>query len=77
MRVNIYRQEFTYLVTLERRKAANTGLQFVGIRFWLKSHEDLHHSKADDDRSAVTFFADNVDDLRNLLETALRALDTD
>ena len=55
MRVNVYAEEITeeYEVI---QKTADTGATFIGVRFYLESADKLHHSKSDDDRSAVTFW---------------------
>lgn len=55
MRANIYGEELTTEVQLVK-KTADTGVTFYGVRFFLKSPEDLHHRANDDDRSAVTFW---------------------
>lgn len=55
MRVNIYAEELTdefEVVTTE----ADNGRLFYGIRVYLESSEKLHHTKDDDDRSAITFW---------------------
>lgn len=58
MRVNIYAEEITPEVELVESEAARGSLHktFYGVRFFQKSHRDLHHSTVDDDRSAVTFW---------------------
>lgn len=57
MRVNIYAQELLNKLEVTSATAANTGASFRGIRFYLKSHEDLVPPKhPDDDSSAVTFW---------------------
>ncbi len=55
MRVNIYGEELTEKIEIVR-KAVNQQT-FVGIRFYFKSHPDLHHSEGDNDESAITFWA--------------------
>lgn len=54
MRINIYGEELTNRVEVIK-KTVDQRL-FVGIRFYLKSHNDLHHSESDNDESAVTFW---------------------
>lgn len=54
MRINIYGEELTDKVELIK-KSVDQKL-FYGIRFYLKSHPDLHHSENDNDESAVTFW---------------------
>lgn len=58
MRVNVYAEELTLdtqIVTqkVETDKGTRT---FYGVRVFLKSPDELHHSANDDDRSAVTFW---------------------
>lgn len=55
MRVNIYGEEITQKVEIVK-KTVDQRL-FLGVRFYLKSHPDLHHSESDNDESAVTFWA--------------------
>lgn len=55
MRVNIYAEELTQRVKIVRTKA-DTGREFVGLRFFLESSDKLHHEDGDDDSSAVTFW---------------------
>lgn len=56
MRVNVYAQELLNKLELTKT-TADTGATFKGIRFYLKSHEDLVPPKhPDDDSSAVTFW---------------------
>jgi hypothetical protein len=55
MRINVYNEEITNeikIVWVEPRP----GVRYCGVRFFLKSHEDLHHTENDDDRSAITFW---------------------
>lgn len=37
-------------------KTADTGATFIGLRFYLRSSPELHHTDKDDDSSAVTFW---------------------
>lgn len=55
MRINVYAEEVTPKVSIVE-KTADTGSTFIGVRFHLASPETLHHSKKDDDTSAVTFW---------------------
>lgn len=55
MRVNIYGEEITNRVEIVN-KSVNQRT-FVGIRFYIKSPSELHHSLEDNDESAVTFWA--------------------
>lgn len=56
MRLNIYEEELTDEVTVVSTYAENTGTTYYGVRFYMKSAPELHHTDADDDRSAVTFW---------------------
>lgn len=56
MRINIYSQELTKEVTTISKVAADTGTTYHGIRLYLHSPDLLHHTKEDDDRSAITFW---------------------
>lgn len=56
MRINIYSQELTKEVTLVSKKAVDTGIVYHGVRMYLASPDILHHTKDDDDRSAITFW---------------------
>jgi len=69
MRVNVYNEEFTSDVRLIKKTLQN-GQVFRGVRFFLKSHADLHSTPEDDDRSAVTFWSDSIQDLRGLFTLA-------
>jgi hypothetical protein len=82
MRVNVYSEEITdraevVTETIGRQK-------FTGIRFFLELPATVGgqqyrgpftHRPGDDDSSAVTFWATDADKLRDLLRTALSALD--
>ena len=58
MRVNVYGEELPN--DLDVRSVAHlstsAGRMFYGVRMFLKSPEELHHSPNDDDRSAVTIW---------------------
>lgn len=58
MRINIYNEEITE-VTEHLVRTASNGFVFHGERLFLKSHEDLHFTPDDDDRTAITFFYHN------------------
>lgn len=55
MRINVYSQELTSEVQIER-KVSNTGRIYSAVRIMLHSSPQLHHPPTDDDRSAVTFW---------------------
>ena len=74
MRVNVYSAELTKEVNVVSKKA-DTGIEYFGIRFILASHERLHYTPEDDDRSAVTFWIPNAksfnaSDLAGVFRTA-------
>lgn len=50
MRLNIYTEELTTDVRVVEKNG------FHGLRFYLKSPDDLHNDPDDDDRSAITFW---------------------
>ena len=56
IRINVYSQELTKEVEVVSKKAADTGITYHGIRLYLHSPDLLHHTKDDDDRSAITFW---------------------
>jgi len=63
MRVNVYTEEFEFDrpeidIVVANYTAARTGhpARNYGLRFYLKSPPELHHTEKDDDRSAVTFW---------------------
>lgn len=58
MRINIYSQELTKEVSHVSKKA-DTGIVYHGVRIYLASPDILHHTDADDDRSAITFWIPN------------------
>lgn len=55
MRINVYAEELTQDVRVVAKKIED-GRTFYGVRLFLKSSEDLHHTPTDDDRSAITFW---------------------
>lgn len=56
MRINVYNEEMAYEWQSLTRTATNTGIEFHGMRMFLKSPDSLHHTEEDDDRSAITWF---------------------
>lgn len=76
MRVNVYAEELTDEVALVTTtgvsRAGRTEQTFYGVRFFLKSHEDLHRTPEDDDRSAVTLWLPPTVAGREGFATALR-----
>lgn len=67
MRINVYNEEMTTEV-VSFEKVSDNGVRFFGVRLYLKSHEDLHHSDDDDDRSAITWFFHDERSRDQLLE---------
>lgn len=59
MRINVYAEELTYETELVTKEVVDDEFgerTFYGVRMFLKSPEELHHSEEDDDRSAITFW---------------------
>jgi hypothetical protein len=50
MRINVYAEEIAGEVVIV------TNGKFSGLRFYLKTHTDLHHSPEVDDRTAITLW---------------------
>lgn len=75
MRVNVYHEELTEEVEVVS-VTPRPGRTYVGLRFVLASANALHHTPADDDRSAVTLWVGSVGEGRALLARALHALDS-
>lgn len=73
MRINVYDEELTGEVVVVST-TAETGVTFYGVRMFLKSHPDLHHTSEDDDRTAITLWVrsqGNADALATSLRMAL------
>lgn len=77
MRINVYEEELTEEVQIVPTQA-KTGEIFYGVRMFYKSHPDLHHTAADDDRSAITLWVGSRNNaevlcgpLRNVLSHVL------
>jgi len=70
MRVNVYQEELTTEVKVVKKKA-ETGAQFIGIRFYLESPHELHNDAGDDDRTAVTFWSTSREQLEELFLKAV------
>lgn len=59
MRLNVYAEEITGEVTLVKKDVTDGEFgtrTFYGLRFFLASPQELHHSSEDDDRSAITLW---------------------
>jgi len=77
MRVNIYSQELTgdaRLVHKEGTNEQNEKERFTGIRLYLHSARELHHTPDDDDRSAITLWLPKSANRRRELAITLRAM---
>lgn len=78
MRINVYAEEITTEVETVAKTVTDNEFgtrTFYGIRMFLKSPSELHHSKEDDDRSAITFWVKwtksdgiNTDELAELFD---------
>lgn len=79
MRVNVYGEELTDRIELVEKEAE--GFTFWGLRFWLKfPNQDwwIHrkvNGEPDDDSSAITIWAPNLDRLRDLLSKGLEEVE--
>lgn len=69
MRVNIYSEELGEGVDAIST-TSRQGEVFLGIRVWLKTCQELltHSTPEDDDRSALTFWAREKEELLQLAE---------
>ena len=60
MRVNVYEEELTNDIQIVQTKPIpqpdDTEKVFYGVRWFLKSAQELHHTEVDDDRSAITIW---------------------
>ncbi len=59
MRINVYAEELTNDCEIVTKTVTDDEFgtrTFYGIRVYLKSPPELHHSEEDDDRSAITFW---------------------
>lgn len=70
MRINVYSQELTNEVSLTT-KESNTGIVYHGVRMMLHSAKELHHTPADDDRSAITIWLPRSSSRRDKLADML------
>ena len=66
MRVQVYEEELGEGVDLIE-ETSRDGKKFYGLRVWLKSAFELHHTTEDDDRSAVTFWSSDRARLHDLI----------
>lgn len=56
MRINVYNEELTKDFEFAQKYVEETGRTYYGLRLFLKSAPELHHTPEDDDRSAITFW---------------------
>lgn len=56
MRINVYNEELTQEIEWAEKHVEATGKTYYGLRMFLKSAPELHHTADDDDRSAITFW---------------------
>ena len=81
MRINIYAEEITSEATIARKQVE--GVEFYGVRLFLKTPKELHYNTSDDDRTAITLWipytkqtGNNpqvvIDALRNMLRVLLK-----
>ena len=59
MRINVYAEELTDEIELVTKTVTDDEFgtrTFYGIRMYLLSPKELHHSVEDDDRSAITYW---------------------
>lgn len=56
MRINVYHEELTTEMEFVKKHVEKTGNTYFGLRIFLKSPPDLHHTSDDDDRTAITFW---------------------
>lgn len=73
MRINIYSEELTDEITVVT-KTDDKGDTFYGVRIMLLSSNALHHSDADDDRSAVTIWLSEEDQANHLRDAIWETL---
>jgi hypothetical protein len=75
MRVQIYQEELGEGIEVIRQTSRN-GEEFWGLRVWLKTCQPLldHSTPEDDDRSAVTFWAGDRQQLNDLIYDMSKAL---
>jgi hypothetical protein len=71
MRINVYQEELTDRIELVSKEVE--GRKLCGLRFYLKSHPDMH-PPPDDDSSAVTFWHADPVILAGLFDTAFDIL---
>jgi len=78
MRINVYAEELTTEADYVTKRV--DGRTFMGIRLWLKSAPELHHTADDDDRSAIVLWipwtkakGNDHEFMKNVLQSLLQA----
>jgi len=70
MRINVYDEEVTGEVDLIVKHgvvgADGTPVSFYGLRIYMDGSSKLHNTEFDDDRSAITFWSQDVNKLFGL-----------
>jgi hypothetical protein len=59
MRINVYSRELTSEIEQIVKEGTDDNggtASFYGVRMYLLSPDQLHHTEDDDDRSAITFW---------------------
>lgn len=56
MRINVYNEEITDDIQFVSKLVEETSKTYYGLRIFLKSAPELHHTEIDDDRTAITFW---------------------
>jgi hypothetical protein len=76
MRIQVYQEELGEGVEIIEQTSRN-GEHFFGLRIWLKTCQPLldHSTPDDDDRSAVTFWAGSLDEIKSLFYEISTALE--
>lgn len=80
MRINVYSQELllddpTPLPGVELiEQKADTGVLYSAVRMYLASPDALHHTPADDDRSAISFWLPKSPERRETLARMFEGL---
>jgi hypothetical protein len=77
MRINVYSQELTNEVELIEKNGTDDNGEpavFTGVRLFLLSPDQLHHTDDDDDRSAITIWLPKSESRRKELSRTLQHL---
>ena len=56
MRINVYHEELTTEICFVEKYVSETKLTYFGVRLFMRSAPELHHTSNDDDRTAITFW---------------------